>query len=144
MPITGADRVAAAFAGGLADRPPICHISFSSQAASAILGREAYVGGGVQRWREVSALWDGEDAHAEFIERSYRDAIDVAAACDHDMVRMTYWRMPRKPSAKIDDYTFAFDDGEQVLHYDPATEQCTLESSRPAEEVMVKVGAEAG
>ena len=86
------ERVAAAFAGETTDKVPLCHIGTCSQVASALLGREAYVGGGIQRWREVKALWDGEDAHQEFIERSYRDAIDIALLWDNDIVRASYWR----------------------------------------------------
>ena len=134
---TSAERVAAAFAGGLADRPPIHHISFMSETGTHVLDREAYVGGGIQRWREAAALWNGPEAHAEFVERSYRDAIDLALAVGNDLVRMTYWRYPRKPCEKVDDCTFLFDDGETIMRFDPETEQCSIESIHPPEEITL-------
>ena len=56
------------------DKLPLHHIGFSSQVASAILERDAHVGGGVQQCREALAWWNGEDAHNEFVERSFKDA----------------------------------------------------------------------
>ncbi len=63
------ERVFAAFAKQHTDRVPVHHIGTCSEVASALLGREAYVGGGIQQWREVTALWEGGDAHAEFDRR---------------------------------------------------------------------------
>ena len=124
------ERVEATFAGRTPDRPAVHHIGFCSSAASAMLGREAYVGGGIQRWREARSLWSGPDAHAEFLERSYRDAVDLAIACGNDIVRPSYWRCPRKPSRLIDENTFVFEQGPeenwQVLKYDPPSEQCAI------------------
>ena len=74
------ERVDAAFEHREVDRVPVHHIGFCSQVASDLLGREAFVGGGIQRWREATSLWNGPDAHAEFLERSLRDAVDVALA----------------------------------------------------------------
>jgi len=107
--MTGKERVQAVMEGKPTDRVPVMHISFSSRVASAILGREAYVGGGMQQWREATALWNGPEAHAEFLEKSIQDAIDVALACGHDMIRPYYWRDPRKPAARIDDDTFRYE-----------------------------------
>ena len=76
--MTPRERVDAVFEGKRTDKVPICHISICSETASALLGREAYVGGGIQQWREVKALWEGKDAHQEYLERSFRDAIDIA------------------------------------------------------------------
>ena len=75
----------AAFRGEPTDVVPVYHLGFSSDIASALLGRTAYVGGGSQQWREATAWWQGEDAHDEFLERSFQDAIDVALLVDHDM-----------------------------------------------------------
>ena len=121
------ERVEAAFRKEATDRAPIHEIGFSSEAASVILGREAYVGGGIQRWREATALWNGPDAHAEFVERSYRDALDLSLAVGNDMLRLTYWRAPVRPTRKIDEFTFAYEHGPEsdwtVMEYDPPTEQ---------------------
>ena len=126
--MTSKQRVQAAFEGETCDKVPVCHIGFSSEVASALLGREAYVGGGIQRWREVVALWNGPDAHEEYLARSFRDAIDVARACDNDIIRPSYWRYNRKPTKRLDENTFLFCDGPEedwrVLRYDPASEQC--------------------
>ncbi len=112
--------------GKVPDRVPIHHVSVSSRIASEILGREAYVGGGINQWREAAALWNGPDAHAEFLERTRKDAIAIALAMEQDLVRPDYWRDSRKPAARIDGNTFRYewDGGKkwEVLRLDPATE----------------------
>ena len=123
--MTGKERIQAVMCGTHLDRVPVMHISFSSRVASAILGREAYVGGGSQNWREAAALSNGPDAHAEFLERSLRDAIDIAIACGHDMIRPYYWRDTRRPVSRIDEYTFRYEstDGSwEVKQLNPVTE----------------------
>ena len=90
------ERVLAAFEHRPADKVPIYQAGLSSGVASAVLGREAYVGGGIQQWRESRALWNGPDAHQEFLERSIQDPIDLAEALDLDLVRPVYWRRSRR------------------------------------------------
>jgi len=118
------ERIAAAFEHCPTDKVPVHHIQLSSRIASAVLGREAFVGGGIQQWREAVALGQGEDAHQEFLERSFRDAIDIALALDHDIIRPDYWRMARKPSKRLDEYTFLYgnEDNYSVMRFDPDTE----------------------
>ena len=128
------ERVRAAFEGKPTDRVPIYNISFSSEVASRILGREAYVGGGIQRWREARALWEGEEAHKEYLERTLQDAFDVSVAVGHDLVRLQYWRMPEKPTKKIDEHTYLYGDpdGEWRIHQlDPVTEMFEIVDQRP-------------
>ncbi|MDH7602535.1 MAG: uroporphyrinogen decarboxylase family protein [Armatimonadota bacterium] len=120
-----AERIVAACQHRPYDRVPTYHASFSSRIASIILGREAYVGGGVQQWREAVALWNGPEAHAEFLERSLRDAVDLGTILDLDMVRVAYWREPEKPAKRIDEFTFFYGDPDgkwRVMRYDPRTE----------------------
>ena len=140
--MTGRERVEATFAGDKPDTPAIHHVGFSSAAASLLLGREAYVGGGIQRWREARALWQGPDAHAEFLERSFRDAVDIAKLCGNDIVRPTYWRYPRKPTSVADENTLVFESGPEstwaVLRFDPPTEQCGITPIRPGREVTIE------
>ena len=128
--MTPRERVQAAFDKQATDKVPVFHSSVCSQVASGLLGREAYVGGGIQRWREAAALWEGEEAHQEFLERSFQDAIDFALLCEQDIIRPTYWRYNLKPTKRIDENTFLFAYGEekdwQVLRYDPASEQCHI------------------
>ena len=58
-PMTGKERVLAAFAKRPTDKVPIYQAGFSAKAASYVLKRAAYVGGGRQQWREATALWAG-------------------------------------------------------------------------------------
>jgi hypothetical protein len=124
------ERIAAAFGGEPTDVVPVYHLGFSSDVASALLGRPAYVGGGSQQWREATAWWQGEDAHDEFLERSFQDAIDVALLVDNDIVRPSYWRYPARPTRRIDENTFLYEYGDEsewkVLNYDPGTEQASI------------------
>ena len=38
-------------------------------------------------------MWEGEDAHREFDARCEEDAVAVAKACGHDVLRLGYWRL---------------------------------------------------
>ena len=128
--MTPRERVQAAFEKRETDKVPVCHISSSAEVASALLGRDAYVGGGKQQWREAAAHWQGEDAHQEFLERSFRDALDLARVLENDLVRVSYWRYDRKPTKRIDDYTYLYEEGREedwrVLRYDPESEECQI------------------
>lgn len=131
------ERVRAAFEKRPSDKVPIYQAGFSSYAGSIVLGREAYVGGGIQQYRESRALWEGPDAHAEFLERSRRDACDICEALDLDLIRPSYWRMSEKPTRRIDEYTFVYGDEAgsnwRVMQFNPATElyQICAQASRP-------------
>ena len=131
------ERVFAALEGRPTDKIPIYHLGFSSQVASSVLGREAYVGGGIQQWREASAIWNGPRAHQEFLERSLEDAIAIAQAFDHDLIRFEYWRMPERPTAKIDQHTFEYGDRRRgrrrVLRFEPETELYQVVEQHPPE-----------
>lgn len=135
------ERVQAAFDKRPTDKVPVYQAGFSSYAGSIVLGREAYVGGGIQQYREARALWEGPDAHAEYLERSRRDACDLCEVLDLDLIRPSYWRMPEKPTRRIDEYTFVYGDeaGDnwRVMQFNPATElyQICAQASRssPAE-----------
>ena len=124
--MTSKERVFAAFAEQETDKVPVCHISCSSGVASALLGREAYVGFGIQQWREATALWNGADAHAEFVERSFQDILEINRILANDIYRMAYPRCRMKPTKRIDENTFLFEYGPEenwkVLRYDPSQE----------------------
>ncbi len=132
------ERIETAFQRQNPDKVPVHHIGFSSEIASALLGREAFVGGGIQQWREARALWQGKDAHQEFLERSFQDAIDIALLCEHDLIRVRYWRYNKKPTRQIDENTFLYEYGDeenwQVLRYDPGSEQCHVFDYKPKTE----------
>ena len=123
--MTPRERILAAFQHKPTDIVPIHNIGFSSRIASIILGREAYIGGGIQQWREAKALWEGEDAHREYLERSERDAFDVSVKLEHDILRLQYWRMAEKPTQKKDEYTYLYGDPDRrwrLMRFDPDTE----------------------
>jgi len=135
--MTPRERVFAAFEFELPDMVPIHHIGFSSDAASKILGREVFVGGGIQQWREAKALWEGEEAHRDFLKRSLEDAFEIARATDQDIIRFHYWRLPEKPTKKIDEYTFLYGDpkGEYVIRrYNPSSELFNVIKENPPRE----------
>jgi uroporphyrinogen decarboxylase len=134
--MTSRERVLAAFQHKPTDRIPIHNIGFSARIASIILGREAYVGGGIQQWREAKALWGGEEAHREYLERSERDAFDISVELGHDILRLQYWRMSAKPTQRIDEYTFLYGDPEKnwrLMRFDPDTELYQVVEQYPPE-----------
>jgi uroporphyrinogen decarboxylase-like protein len=140
------ERIQAAFEHRPTDRVPVHHIGLSSRVASAVLGREAFVGGGIQQWREAAALWQGEAAHQEFLERSFRDALDLALALDQEIVRPEYWRMARRPARRLDEYTFVYgsEGNERVMRFDPVTELYQeVDSSPQAEPSLEELGRQA-
>ena len=128
--MTSKERVLAAFDKQETDKVPVGHVSFSSSVASDLLGREAYVGFGIQQWREAVALWNGPDAHAEFIERSFQDTLEVNRVGLNDIYRMLYPRNPRRPTKRIDEHTFLYEDGDEknwkVLRHDPEQEHINI------------------
>ncbi len=123
--MTGKERVAAIFRHEPTDRVPIYMGSMSAKVASTVLGREALVGGGAARYKEACAVWEGEEAHQQYLEQAKQDAIDLAVALDLDYVRPSYWRMPTKPTKRLDEYTFLYGDPDgswRVLSYDAERE----------------------
>ena len=134
--MTRKERVLACCEHKPVDRVPVYHASISSRMASVLLGRTAHVGGAIQRWHEALALWKGEDAHKEFLERTKQDTIDVAKALDVDLVRVAWWRLTKKPTKRIDEHTFFYGDPDgrwEVMRFDPDTElyQTIEQSPRP-------------
>lgn len=128
------ERVLKTFAHEVPDVVAVHHIGFSSRAASYVLGHEAYVGGGIQQWREAVSCWEGEEAHEKFIERTRRDAIELAEATQQDIVRHEYWRMNVKPCKLIDKFTLMFGEPEgkwEVRHLDPETELFQVVAQSP-------------
>jgi len=123
--MTSKQRVRAAFEKKESDRVPIYLGSISSRVASLVLGREAYVGGGIQQYRESKALWEGGGAHEEYLERSKRDALELGEKLDLDYVRPAYWRMHEKPSERPDEFSFVYGDPDgyhRVMRFDPEKE----------------------
>jgi hypothetical protein len=140
FPMLPKERIAAVFEHQPTDKVPIYQAGFSSRVASAVLGREAYVGGAIQQYREARALWEGEKSHQEYLERSRQDAFDLMHALDLDMVRTIYWRMNEKPTRRIDENTFLYGDPEgtwRVMRFSPETELYQVAERSPAPEPKV-------
>ncbi|MHB1157331.1 MAG: uroporphyrinogen decarboxylase family protein [Phycisphaerales bacterium] len=136
---TPRERVLKTFAGDSADQAPVAHIGFSSRAASHILGREVYVGGGIQQWREAGAWIRGAAAHQEFVERSLADAMALSGATGQDLLRWEYWRLSEKPTEQLDEHTFLFGrrDGEwRIRRMEPENETFPVigQGGSPAQE----------
>jgi len=119
------ERVLMAYTKQKSDHVPIYCGSVSSEFASLVLGRDAYVGGGKQRYNETLALWNGPDAYEEFLAKSRQDAYDWAKLMDFDLVRPSYWRYKHKPGERLDGNTFKYDrpDGSYwIMRYYPKSE----------------------
>jgi hypothetical protein len=132
------ERVQAAFEQRPSDKVPVYQAGFSSYAASIVLGREAYTGGGIQQFREARALWNGPEAHAEFLQRSRDDAFEIAEVLDLDLIRPSYWRMAEKPTRKIDEFTYVYGDEAgtnwRIMTFDPTTELYQVAARAPKPE----------
>ncbi len=135
--MTRRERVYAQFSGEPIDRVPIYCAGVHGRIADHILGRDAYVGFGRQRYREAMALWHGPDAHAEFVERTYTDTIAWNEAIDADLVFVGGGRFGAKPTRIIDEHTLFFGDEDAswyVMRYDPDTELFQRVDGSPAPE----------
>jgi len=127
--MTCKERALACIEGRPVDKVPVHHLQFSGDAARVILGREAYVGGAYLQWRAIRVLCDAPDEYPAFLARCEQDAVAIARACGHDILRLRYWGWTRgRPARKIDDYNFDFGDlsGRWYrLTYDPRIELLT-------------------
>jgi hypothetical protein len=136
--MNSAERIAACFRKEKTDRIPVHHIGFSSKAVSQLMGREVFVGGGIQRWREAKAKWEGW--HEEFKERSFKDAMVVAEFFEQDIIRPQYWGCDMTPTGKIDENTYEFKNGPEenwhILRYDPQSEQANFSHMFPRETTL--------
>lgn len=135
--MTSKERVACAFDNKPYDKVPIYQAGFSSNVASQILGRKAYVGGGHAQYLEACAVWEGEDAHQEYLTRCWDDAVELSRALKLDVVRTSYWRMPEKPTRRIDEFTFFYGDESgtwRTMRHDPATELYQIIDRSPVPE----------
>ncbi|HCA47360.1 MAG TPA: hypothetical protein DEP45_08345 [Armatimonadetes bacterium] len=121
--MTGKERVMATFEGREFDKVPIYCAGLSCRIASHVLGREAFVGHGMQRFRESVARWEGW--LEEFEARTTHDVLEVSERLDLDLVRPAYWRYPHDPIARIDEHTFKYGDEDGywwVCRFYPETE----------------------
>lgn len=119
--MTSRERVRAAFEHREPDLVPIYEQTVCSRVASEIMGRKMRTGGGQLRWQEAAARFEGDQAWREFVEQMNQDVGDLIRELDFDMVRAP-WRQTGRPSAKLDEYTFRYEDPKaglwSVYHYD--------------------------
>lgn len=123
--MTPAERVLCAFDHREPDRVPVYEQSVCCRVASDIMGRRMRTAGGRIRWEETSARWESETAWQEYVGHLIEDVGDLIRALNFDLVGMP-WRHSARPSAKLDDFTFRYEDPQtglwSIFHYDEATD----------------------
>jgi len=123
--MTPRERVAKVFRHEEPDRVPIYEQTVCCRIASEIMGRRMRTGGGRIRWEESRAHWESEEAWQDYVGHLIEDVADLIKELDFDLVGVP-WRHGEKPSAKLDDRTFRYEDAENglwsVFHYDEASD----------------------
>lgn len=121
----GRDRILAAFAHQMPDKVPRFDQTITMEVASAVMGREMFVGGGSLRFREVEARFLGQSEGDAFEQRLMRDVADFYIEMGYDMARLP-WRDSRLATSRIDEFTYGFGDPDsdgpwETYRYDPAS-----------------------
>jgi uroporphyrinogen decarboxylase len=123
--MTHRERVRCAFQHTEADRVPIHEQSVCCRVASEILGRRMRTAGGRIRWEETAARWESEDAWRDYVGHLIEDVGDLVRELDFDIVGLP-WRHSARPTQKLDEHTYRYDDPEtdlwSVYHYDETTD----------------------
>jgi uroporphyrinogen decarboxylase len=123
--MTSRERVRLAFQHREPDRVPIYEQTVCCRVASEIMGRRMRTGGGRLRYEETAARWESEEAWREYVGRIIEDVGDLIRELDFDIVGVP-WRHSARPSRKLADHTFRYDDPETALwsiyHYDEQTD----------------------
>lgn len=112
------------------DRVPFFEQGVASNVASQIMGREVITGGGSARFGSMLAGWRSPAAYQEYHERARADWADLIEALDMDAVTPA-WTSGGIPSARIDEYTFRFDD--------PATQTYSIQRFDPISDTTYEV-----
>lgn len=123
--MTSKQRVRLAFQHREPDRVPIYEQTVCSRIASELMGRPMHTGGGRIRWEETAARWESEQAWQDYAGQLLQDVADLTRELDFDIVGIP-WRHGAKPSEKLDDWTFRYDDRASgtwtIYHYDEASD----------------------
>jgi len=123
--MTPRGRVEQAFRHEEPDRVPIYEQTVCCRIASELMGRRMRTGGGRIRWEETSARWESEEAWQDYTGRLFEDVGDLIRELGFDLVGVP-WRHAARPSAKLDEHTFRYDDPATkwwtVYHYDEASD----------------------
>jgi hypothetical protein len=116
-------RSLAALSGQTPDRTPTYLPAINCSVASQILGRKVHTGTGSLHYAEVLARAHGDNAHDDFEHQLLIDLRDIHRALNIDVLRMP-WRINRKPTKQLDDFTFLFGDPDgphEVWQFEPRT-----------------------
>ncbi len=123
--MTSRERVEKAFQHQEPDRVPICEQTVCSRIASEIMGRPMRTGGGRIRWEETAARWESEQAWQDYVGHLLEDVGDLIRELGFDLAGVP-WRQSARPSAKLDDHTFRYEDPATrtwtVYHYDEGSD----------------------
>jgi uroporphyrinogen decarboxylase len=140
--MTSKERVRLAFQHREPDRVPIYEQSICCRVASEVMGRRMRTGGGRLRYEETAARWESEAAWREYVGRIIGDVGDLIRELDFDIVGVP-WRHSARPSRKLDDHTFRYDDPETALwsiyHYDEQTDVFDEVDSAVSEEGVAAI-----
>lgn len=123
--MTHRERVQLTFQHREPDRVPVVDQTVCSRLASEVMGRRVHTGGGQIRFEETSARWQSEQAWQEYVAQLLDDVGDMIRELDFDLVGLP-WRCSWKPSAKLDDTTFRYQDPSSgwwtIYHYDATSD----------------------
>ena len=118
------ERFACILDGKKPDKMPFYYPTIACTVGSEILGREANTGSDSLAFKEELSWLDGEQAHAEFVQKMHEDTIALYRLLQADVVRETI-RGKAKPTKKLDDNTLLFersDGGRIVKRFFPETQ----------------------
>jgi uroporphyrinogen decarboxylase len=123
--MTSRERVLTALRHEEPDRVPIHEQNVCCRIASEIMGRRMRTGGGRLRWEETAARWESEQAWQDYSGHIIEDVGDLVRELDFDIAGIP-WRHSARPSEKLDEYTFRYEDPASALwsvfHYDEDTD----------------------
>ncbi len=123
--MTSRERVLAAFRHEEPDRVPVYEQSVCCRIASEIMGRRMRTGGGRLRWEETAARWESEEAWRDYVGHLIEDVGDLIRELGFDIAGVP-WRHSARPSEKLDDCTFRYEDRQTglwtVFHYDESSD----------------------
>ncbi len=118
------ERFACILDGKKPDKMPFYYPTIACTVGSEILGREANTGSDSLAFKEELSWLDGEQAHAEFVQKMHEDTVALYRLLQSDVVRETI-RGKAKPTKKLDDNTLLFErsgGGRIVKRFFPETQ----------------------
>ena len=114
------------FRGEAVDRVGFFEQTIACSVASNILGRPAFTGGMGLQYHHACAWWEGDEANEAFVQQVRQDTVAIADVLGFDLIRPREDLLTQRPTGRIDEYTFSFDDDtnadEKVMTFDPGAE----------------------